>query len=486
MRLKAGGLVFGVVQLGEAVGDFAAGDEQLEALGRVRIGIGGAGQGRHFHRIIDDEGRLPQHMLGDLLKQRELQSAQSHALEFVRGVIGVETAQLAAQKAVIGQLRVGVVGGVLLDGLRQGQPSKRRAQVQRAPLVGEHRSAAGELRGVANQRLGEIHLVAVGPPGGVELHHGELGVVPRAQAFVAEIAVDLEHPLEAAHQQALEVKLGRDAQIHLLIERVVVRDERFGRSTSGNGVQHGRLNLHETRCQHFVAQRRDGLAAQREAFARFWCDDEIDITLAVARFHVFEAVKLVGQGAQRLDQQSHLLGPNGQLAGARFEQHAVATDPVAQVVVFEGGMGLFTSDIVGNVDLNAPRTVLQSGKTGLAHHALEHHAARHPHPHASRFERVGRVGLVAPKLRLQAGCLVRGLEIIRKRRTDLAQRGEFGAALRDEVAVVSGGRMGGVSIHAGWRDGFSEMSTMSSGAGWWGGLRAVRAPNRPILATPYA
>jgi hypothetical protein len=65
LRLKAGGLVFGVVQLGETVGDFAAGDEQLEALGRIRIGIGGAGQGRHFHRVIDDEGRLPQQMLGD-------------------------------------------------------------------------------------------------------------------------------------------------------------------------------------------------------------------------------------------------------------------------------------------------------------------------------------------------------------------------------------------------------------------------------------
>jgi hypothetical protein len=36
---KARRLVFRIVQLGEAVGDFAAGDEQLEAFGDVRGGL---------------------------------------------------------------------------------------------------------------------------------------------------------------------------------------------------------------------------------------------------------------------------------------------------------------------------------------------------------------------------------------------------------------------------------------------------------------
>jgi hypothetical protein len=84
------------------------------------------------------------------------------------------------------------------------------------------------MRGVADQLLGEVHQVLVVPVGRVELHHGELGVVAHRDAFVAEVAVDLEHALKAAHQQALEVQLGRDAQEHLLLQRVVVRDERLG------------------------------------------------------------------------------------------------------------------------------------------------------------------------------------------------------------------------------------------------------------------
>ena len=43
-RSKYLGLIFGVIQLRKAVGDLAPGDEQLEALGHRRIGVGGARQ----------------------------------------------------------------------------------------------------------------------------------------------------------------------------------------------------------------------------------------------------------------------------------------------------------------------------------------------------------------------------------------------------------------------------------------------------------
>lgn len=59
----------------------------------------------------------------------------------------------------------------------------------------------------------------------VELHGGELGVMIRIHALVAELAPDLEDLLEAAHQQALEMQLGGDAQVEVLVQRVVVRDE---------------------------------------------------------------------------------------------------------------------------------------------------------------------------------------------------------------------------------------------------------------------
>jgi hypothetical protein len=50
--------------------------------------------------------------------------------------------------------------------------------------------------------------VLVGEIGGVELGHRELGIVARRDPFVAEVAVDLEHLLEAAHDQPLEIGSG--------------------------------------------------------------------------------------------------------------------------------------------------------------------------------------------------------------------------------------------------------------------------------------
>jgi hypothetical protein len=74
--------------------------------------------------------------------------------------------------------------------------------------------------------------------------------VPHRDALVAETPVDLEHALEAAHQQALEVQLRRDAQVHLLVQRVVVRDERLGVGAARDRVEHGRLHLQEAVPHH--------------------------------------------------------------------------------------------------------------------------------------------------------------------------------------------------------------------------------------------
>ena len=57
-----------------------------------------------------------------------------------------------------------------------------------------------------------VHQVVVVGVGLVELEHGELGIVLGADAFVAEVAIDLVDAVHAADHQALEVELGRDAE----------------------------------------------------------------------------------------------------------------------------------------------------------------------------------------------------------------------------------------------------------------------------------
>ena len=88
-------------------------------------------------------------------------------------------------------------------------------------------------RSMSSVRSISIAVVGVGL---VELEHGELGIVPGGQALVAEVAVDLEHPLEAAHHQALQVQLRRDAQVQVHVERIVVGLERTRRRAAGDGA----------------------------------------------------------------------------------------------------------------------------------------------------------------------------------------------------------------------------------------------------------
>src|SRR5574341_807646 len=55
---EALGLVLGIVQLGEAVGDFLRVDEELEALGEPRVRVLAPRERRDFRREVEHEGRL--------------------------------------------------------------------------------------------------------------------------------------------------------------------------------------------------------------------------------------------------------------------------------------------------------------------------------------------------------------------------------------------------------------------------------------------
>ena len=60
----------------------------------------------------------------------------------------------------------------------------------------------------------------------IALHHRELGVVLAVDSLVAEVLADFVDALQATDDQPLEVQFVRDPQVEILIERVVMRDER--------------------------------------------------------------------------------------------------------------------------------------------------------------------------------------------------------------------------------------------------------------------
>ena len=163
-----------------------------------------------------------------------------------------------------------------------------------------------------------------------------------------------------------------------------MRGEGLGVRAARNRVQHGRFDFQEIVLHHEVAQAAYGFAARDKALARGLVGHQIDIALAVFHFLVGNAVELVGHGAQALGQQAQLADLNRQLAGARLEKSAFSADDVAQIPVLERGVQVFAQRVACDVQLDAPavaaqRPVLNGGKTGLAHDALEHHAAGNGH-----------------------------------------------------------------------------------------------------------
>ncbi len=94
------------------------------------------------------------------------------------------------------------------EGLPQVQAPPGWREVDFLPLVLEDVGPQDLPGQGTEQLLGEGHEVLVSGVGLVKLQHGEFGVVEGGEAFVSEVAVDLVHPLEAAHYQALQVSSG--------------------------------------------------------------------------------------------------------------------------------------------------------------------------------------------------------------------------------------------------------------------------------------
>ncbi len=140
-----------------------------------------------------------------------------------------------------------------------------------------------------------------------------------------------------------------------------------------------------------------------------------------------------GSGRSALGQQADLGGLDRQLAGLGLEQGAHDAEDVAQVPALEGGVDFFADLVAGDVELDAAGDVLQRGEAGLAHDALEHHAAGDLDFDRQAFQFFG--GFLAVAF-VQLGGGVLALEIVREGLARLAPFGELGTALGDDVVFV--------------------------------------------------
>ncbi len=139
--------------------------------------------------------------------------------------------------------------------------------------------------------------IGVGP---IAFEHGELGIVLSRDSFVPEIPVQLEDFVEAADQQALEIKLRRDPKIKLQPERFVMGPKRLRRGAARHGLQHRRLHFEKAPRFHEMAD----LAHDRDPFfedgARMLVREKIEIALAISRLDVLKSVPFLRAGGEAI------------------------------------------------------------------------------------------------------------------------------------------------------------------------------------------
>ena len=246
------------------------------------------------------------------------------------------------------------------------------SQVDLLPLPLHLIGAQDLLGGGGEQVLEQIHHVVEIGVGLVELHGGELRIVLRVHALIAENAADLIHPVQTAHNETLQGQLGGDAHKHVDVQGVVVGDEGTGSGAAGDGVQDGGLHLHIAPAVQEVPHMLDELGADDEVALHLRVDDQVHISLAVAQLGVGQAVKFLRQGQKGLGQQGHRLHPDGHLPPLGAEHDALHSHDVADIQLLEAVVLLPIHLVPAGIELDAARLVLQVAEGHLAHAPLGH------------------------------------------------------------------------------------------------------------------
>ena len=233
----------------------------------------------------------------------------------------------------------------------------------------------------------------------------------RRDALVAEVAVDLVHPVHASDGQPLEEQLGRDAQVELQIERIVMGEKGPRGRSCRNQLQHRRLDLDEAAAIEELANAAHDRRAGLEDLTRFGVGDQVEIALAITGLQVGETVPLLRQRAQGLGEQNELCGEQSELAGARAQEAAADAQLIAQVEVLEHLTRSLRKIVAAHHDLQLGAAVVDVQEPRLALLAQSAHPARDAQFQARVLELLG---AALGESRLDVGRLEVVLEAVRR------------------------------------------------------------------------
>ena len=151
--------------------------------------------------------------------------------------------------------------------------------------------------------------------------------------LVAEVAVDLVHPLDAADDGALQEQLGSDPQEQLGVEGIRVRGERTSARTAVDGLQHRRLHLEVAVAREGRTQGGNRRRPRTNCDARLLAGDEVEVALAHPGLVAQLGVE-VRQRQDRFGRDGPVRHQDAELAPPGRDHLAAHEDVVAQVDEF--------------------------------------------------------------------------------------------------------------------------------------------------------
>jgi len=165
--------------------------------------------------------------------------------------------------------------------------------------------------------------------------------------------------------QPLQVQLGRDAEMEIGVERVVVGDEGARRGAAGDRLHHRRLHLDIAATRQEITEISDDPCPRVERSPRRRVHEQVEVALAVSRLDVLQAMPLLGERPKCLRKQADVRGLDRELAGPGPERTPGDADHVAQVEQLVDLEAVVAKAVAAGVDLEPAGLVLKLEKARL-------------------------------------------------------------------------------------------------------------------------